>query len=86
MSREQEDPEFDTHHRRPKFRGGKGGRNIVKVRCVEHRAFNTLFPNSPDVHQIAKILNDTWIDERFRLVVVTRKRKANNVPVQECTM
>lgn len=65
----------DIHHRKPKARGGKGARgNKITVPKHLHIHYHALF-QSKDPNQVAKILNETWIDPNFLLVVVKRDRQ-----------
>ena len=66
------------HHRVPKVRNGSGrisSGNMVEVDVLKHRAFHLLF-GTKDTEQIAAILNKTWIDVDYELVV----RKRNEIP------
>ena len=62
----------DWHHRKPRSQGGTSeDRNMSHVSVAKHRAWHTLFKNfTPE--EIAKIINDTWIDCDYRLVVMRR--------------
>ena len=60
------------HHRLPRVQGGTRKSptgNIVKVDARRHEAWHTLFSSYMTTYQIAKELNDLWIDPRYRLVV-----------------
>lgn len=60
------------HHRKCKSNGGtRIKRNISKVKPTEHKAFHILFSNK-DTYGIAEILNETWIDPDYKLIVVRR--------------
>jgi len=60
------------HHRKCKSNGGTyAKRNISKVKPTEHQAFHILFSNG-DTFRIADILNETWIDPDYKLVVIRR--------------
>jgi hypothetical protein len=64
---------LSDHHRQCRSNGGKTEKtNLSKVLENQHRAFHTLFLNK-DAYEIAEILNQTWIDPRFYLVVRTKK-------------
>lgn len=66
---------YDTnrHHRKPKSKGGKGNRkNIVRVNVKEHQAYHVLFRNMQP-HEIADVLNHTWIDPKYIFTVRRRK-------------
>ena len=61
------------HHRIAKVRGGNNTpSNISLVPDKKHKAFNLLFTGSPTPYYIAKVLNETWIDPRYELVVRRR--------------
>jgi hypothetical protein len=60
------------HHRKCKSRGGtRANGNISKVKPTLHEAYHHLFGNA-DTFKIAEILNDTWIDPSFKLIVICR--------------
>ncbi len=63
---------FDWHHRKPRSLGGENiDRNMSHVSVSRHRAWHNLFKNmTPE--QIAKVINDTWIDPD---VILTVKRR-----------
>lgn len=57
------------HHRRPKSLGGNSSKaNISKVSPTLHQSFHKLFANA-DPFKIAQILNDTWLDPNYKLIV-----------------
>jgi len=61
------------HHRKCKSNGGtrtKG--NIVKVKPSLHQSFHHLFKNG-DAYKIAGILNETWIDPMYKLIVIKKE-------------
>lgn len=63
-------PEYNWHHRKAKILGGSGkisSGNMVEVRVDHHRAFHMLF-QTVTVPEIAKILNETWIDPSWELI------------------
>ena len=67
-------PDYNWHHKKPKVNGGSGkisSGNMVEVRVDHHRAFHMLFNTKP-VPDIARILNETWIDPRWMLVAVRK--------------
>ena len=67
---------LSKHHRLPTSRGGTNSRrNISIVREDHHNAFHLLFSNR-NVWELAKLLNDIWIDPDYHLVV---KRRPRNV-------
>lgn len=60
------------HHRKCKSNGGTfAKRNISKVNSKLHQSFHNLFANA-DTYRIAEILNETWIDPDYKLIVVKR--------------
>lgn len=60
------------HHRKCKSRGGTRSKaNISRVKPTLHQSFHNLFANA-DTFRIAEILNETWIDPAFKLVVICR--------------
>lgn len=64
--------QIDRHHRKCKSRKGTDHpRNISYVRHDLHVAYHRLFQNA-DPHQVAHILNETWIDPDYKLVAVKR--------------
>lgn len=68
-------PDYNWHHKKPKVNGGSGkisSGNMVEVRVDHHRAFHMLFDTKP-VPDIARILNETWIDPAWMLVAVKRE-------------
>jgi hypothetical protein len=69
------------HHRKAKVNGGSGkisSGNMIEVDVLKHRAFHLLF-GTKNTEQIAAILNKTWIDPAYELVV----RKRNEIPRTE---
>ena len=65
--------QITVHHRKPRSRRERYENLDTKANTVEvqrryHEAFHLLFSNH-SVQDIAKILNNTWIDPEFRLVV-----------------
>jgi len=65
----------DTHHRKPRSKGGDDScGNIVTVSKTKHQHFHHLFyEGSPQ--KIANILNRTWIDPDYELIVVKKEQK-----------
>lgn len=64
-------PNYNTHHRLPKSRGGTSSeRNCSQVPTELHNAYNLLFGSNPTAHEVASILSAHWIDPAYRLVVV----------------
>lgn len=57
-----------NHHQCRSNKGTSDKENIVFVSQVAHRAYHTLFANK-DAYGIAQILNETWIDPHYELVV-----------------
>lgn len=70
------DKQYDTkHHRCPESLNGKSEqRNISIVPANKHRAWHLLFKNHPP-NIIAEIINKTWIDPDYEIIVVLRKKK-----------
>lgn len=69
-------PDYNWHHRLPKIHGGSGrltSSNMVEVRVDHHRAFHLLF-ETKSVPEIARILNETWIDPAWMLVAVKKEK------------
>ena len=59
----------NRHHRKCKVNGGTYAKgNISRVKMDDHFAFHLLF-GTRDAYGIAKILNETWIDRDFELIV-----------------
>jgi hypothetical protein len=63
------------HHRRPRSQGGGNEpENISVVNRDKHDAWHFLFKNyNPE--QIAIIINNVWLDPRYKFVVKKRKEK-----------
>lgn len=61
------------HHRKARvFQGTDERSNIVRVNDKLHRAYHILFgPGDP--HEIARRLNETWIDKDYEMVVRRRQ-------------
>lgn len=73
-------PDYNWHHKIPKVHGGSGhlsSGNMVEVRVDYHRAFHLLFDTKP-VSDIARILNDTWIDPTWVLIAVKKEKPPCN--------
>ena len=71
----EENREYNYHHRKAKINGGSGklsSPNMVKVRVDHHRAFHMLFQTLP-VPDIARILNETWIDPLWELIAIKKE-------------
>ena len=66
------------HHRRPLCcQGSDVPENISIVPRNKHDAWHTLFSHGGDVHRVAKIINEVWIDPAYRFIVV------EVVPIQD---
>lgn len=66
------DTRLSDHHRRCRSNGGLTTKeNVTQVLESHHRAFHLLFLNK-DTYEIARILNEIWIDPRYILVVKER--------------
>ena len=64
------------HHRKPKVHGGSGklgSPNMVQVLVVKHRAWHCLF-GTKQPEDIARIINETWLDPEWEMVAVRRKK------------
>lgn len=62
----------DWHHRKPTSIGGANDdRNVSHVSVNKHRAWHTLFKNMT-AQEIAKTINDTWLDQDYIFVVERR--------------
>ena len=58
------------HHRKPRSKGGKDcNRNISIVPSNKHEAWHLLFSNK-EPHEIAKIINEVWLDPDYHLVAI----------------
>ncbi len=65
---------MDKHHRLPRSKGGNGtADNISVVPIHEHRAWHRLFGNKTP-QEIARIISDVWIESKFYMIIVSRKR------------
>jgi len=63
----------DVHHRKCKSNGGDNSpQNLVTVSKKKHAAFHILFANA-EAPEIAKILNETWLDPSWQLIPTRRK-------------
>lgn len=66
------------HHRRCKSNGGGNhAGNISMVTPHHHRAWHLLF-DTYSAHRIAQIINDIWLDTRYKLVVQPREDKSDD--------
>lgn len=62
------------HHRKPASLGGQGNaENISVVNPMKHRAWHLLFENK-SAEEIAKIINEVWIDPDYELVCCRREK------------
>lgn len=69
----------NTHHRRPKSRGGSNNSdNLATVPIRHHNAYNMLFGSNPLPHEVAKVLNETWIDPQYEIIVKRREAWKNS--------
>lgn len=67
------------HHRKPRFLNGDNDkRNISIVKANQHVAYHCLFGHGGDVYYIARVLNETWIDPDYTLIVVRKKQVDKN--------
>lgn len=65
---------YHKHHRKCRSRGGKNDkRNISIVQQNQHVAYHILFRNM-EPEEIAKLLNDVWINPDYELIA--RKKDA----------
>ncbi len=63
---------MSDHHRKPQCKGGKRlNGNISRVRDDYHRAYHLLFKEG-DPEYIAKVLNETWIDPEYLVIVIKK--------------
>lgn len=61
------------HHRKPQAQGGGDeDSNISFVRENKHRAWHLLFSGDMTPEDIAREINEVWLDPDFKLVVVRR--------------
>lgn len=60
------------HHRQCRNNGGSNAQhNIAWVQESHHRAWHLLFSNFQP-HRIAEVINELWLDPRFKFVVVPK--------------
>ena len=76
------------HHRLPRSRGGGNNHeNISIVKQTDHDHYHVLFSNL-SVHAIAMLLNEKWVDPRYELVVIERRREtkqdAESARIENC--
>lgn len=66
---------LSRHHRKCRSNFGTDDEsNISLVLDHHHKAFHLLFLNK-DIYGIARILNETWIDPDYKLVVVKKQKE-----------
>jgi len=62
------------HHRKSKANKGKSNKENISIVCqCKHMAWHRLFNGRLTVLEIAKIINETWIDGDYELVVRRRR-------------
>jgi len=72
MAKRKKKLHHDWHHRKPRSLGGKDiDENMSHVSVSKHRAWHTLFKNFT-AEQVAKVINDIWLDPDFKLIVQRR--------------
>lgn len=87
MGRDRRKLHFGWHHRKPQSLGGENtDRNKSYVSVLRHRAWHTLFENM-DPYEIAKVINDIWLDRDYILVVhkkeVTHPARGRHITPQQ---
>lgn len=66
--------EYDVHHRYPQCLGQDNSpENTIIVPKKHHEAYHILFGHGGDVENTAKILNEKWIDPRYKLIVIKKE-------------
>lgn len=66
------DKTITKHHRKPKSLGGEDRDfNISMVNDKKHQSWHNLFDNK-EPHEIAKIINNIWLDPDFEFIVRRR--------------
>ena len=64
--------QITRHHRKPRKLGGTSdARNISLITREKHEAYHLLV-NHQDVHEICRILNESFIDPDYLLVPVRK--------------
>lgn len=64
---------FNWHHRKCRSNGGTDDpSNLIQVSALLHECWHILFANREAV-EIAEIINETWLDPEFYLVVYKKK-------------
>ena len=72
MSRKNRDTTKHRHHRKCKVNNGcNQPYNISMVPKHKHRAFHLLFDTN-EAPEIARILNDVWINTEWELIAIRR--------------
>jgi len=69
--------EVEKHHRLPRSRGGADNYPNGNISIIDkeiHRAWHKVVGNMT-ASEVAKMLTDTYIDPRYYLVAIPRKRK-----------
>lgn len=66
--------QFDRHHRKPRCQKKKGNHDTVVVPRTLHVHWHACFPGNLTPHQIADIINTTWLDPDYVFVVKRRHR------------
>jgi hypothetical protein len=70
MAKEKKVVILTRHHRRPRSkRGTDHDSNISIVPSNKHEAWHLLFSNK-EPHEIAKIINEVWLDPDYHFVAV----------------
>ena len=63
---------YDTHHRRPRSKGGTNHPdNLIRLRKDKHRAWHLLVGNATP-HQIAYIISKVYLDPDYELIAVRK--------------
>ena len=71
--RQRREARLSCHHRKCRSNGGETSyRNCVMIPVAKHRAFHLLFDNK-EADEIARILNDIYIDPDWMFVVQRRE-------------
>ncbi len=69
---------IERHHRLPRSRGGTDNfppENVINIEQDIHRAWHRVVGNMT-AEEVAAMLTDQFIDPRFYLVAIPRKRKS----------
>ena len=59
---------WNIHHRRPKSRGGGGGKNLVKVPKPLHVLWHEMFGNMT-TDEVAYALRDVWLEGGYQVII-----------------